>query len=170
MLVTTTGSKLWRFGYRFDDKQKLLAIGQYPIVSLADARAKRDDARKLLAEGIDPSVERKAERRNARIARTWAHRRAAPSERLRSAAEKSRSTSGLNFPCRRPALDMADLLQLSEFDPEGPSQPRPRQNTYVGGPGVERPVTAFKKRSDKTKLFKTAPPAGRKRIRYRARP
>ena len=69
MLVTTTGSKLWRYAYNFDAKQKLLSMGQYPIVSLADARARRDDARKLLADGIDPSVERKAERRNARIAR-----------------------------------------------------------------------------------------------------
>jgi len=69
MLVTTTGSKLWRFGYRFDAKQKLLARGQYPVTSLADARIKRDDAKKLLAEGIDPSADRKEERRNARIAR-----------------------------------------------------------------------------------------------------
>ncbi|MGJ5155349.1 tyrosine-type recombinase/integrase [Bradyrhizobium sp. HKCCYLR1023] len=69
MLVTTTGSKLWRFAYRYDGKQKLLAIGPYPIVSLVDARAKRDDAKRLLAADIDPSVERKAERRQARIAR-----------------------------------------------------------------------------------------------------
>jgi Arm DNA-binding domain len=69
MLVTTTGSKLWRFGYRFDSKQKLLSLGQYPVTSLVDARIKRDTAKKLLAEGIDPSVERKEERRNARIAR-----------------------------------------------------------------------------------------------------
>jgi len=69
MLVTATGSKLWRFGYRFDAKQKLLALGQYPVTSLADARIKRDDAKKLLAEGIDPSADRKEERRNARIAR-----------------------------------------------------------------------------------------------------
>jgi hypothetical protein len=38
MLVTTTGSQLWRFGYRYDGKQKLLAIGPYPIISLLDAR------------------------------------------------------------------------------------------------------------------------------------
>jgi integrase len=70
MLVTTAGSKLWRYSYRFDAKQKLLAIGPYPLISLADARIKRDDAKKLLAEGIDPSVERKAERRDSRIARS----------------------------------------------------------------------------------------------------
>jgi hypothetical protein len=55
--------------YNFDSKQKLLALGQYPVTSLADARIKRDDAKKLLAEGIDPSVNRKEERRNARMAR-----------------------------------------------------------------------------------------------------
>ena len=70
MLVTKTGSKLWRYAYSFDAKQKLLAIGQYPLVSLADARIKRDNAKRLLADGIDPSVERKAERRQARMARS----------------------------------------------------------------------------------------------------
>jgi integrase len=70
MLVTTTGSKLWRYAYNFDAKQKLLALGQYPVISLADARAKRDDAKRFLADGIDPSVERKAERRQARMARS----------------------------------------------------------------------------------------------------
>jgi hypothetical protein len=70
MLVTKTGSKLWRYAYSFDAKQKLLAIGQYPLVSLADARTKRDNAKRLLADGIDPSVERKAERRQARMARS----------------------------------------------------------------------------------------------------
>src|ERR1700760_2897026 len=69
MLVTKTGSKLWRYAYNFDSKQKLLALGQYPLTSLADARIKRDDAKKLLAEGIDPSVNRKEQRRNARMAR-----------------------------------------------------------------------------------------------------
>src|ERR1700761_1565320 len=69
MLVTKTGSKLWRYSYNFDSKQKLLALGQYPVTSLADARIKRDDAKRLLGEGIDPSVNRKEERRNARMAR-----------------------------------------------------------------------------------------------------
>jgi len=50
MLVTKTGSKLWRYAYNFDSKQKLLALGQYPITSLADARIKRDDAKKLYSQ------------------------------------------------------------------------------------------------------------------------
>jgi integrase len=60
MLVQTTGSKLWRLAYRFAGKQKSLALGIYPTVSLADARAERDEAKKLLARGIDPSAQRKA--------------------------------------------------------------------------------------------------------------
>ncbi|HML80030.1 tyrosine-type recombinase/integrase [Geobacter sulfurreducens] len=55
-------SKLWRLKYRFGGKEKLLALGTYPATSLADARDKRDAARKLLASGIDPGEARKAEK------------------------------------------------------------------------------------------------------------
>ncbi len=55
LYISKTGSKLWRMAYRFNNKEKLLSFGEYPIVSLKDARAKRDDAKKLLANGIDPS-------------------------------------------------------------------------------------------------------------------
>jgi integrase len=58
--ITTKGSKLWRFKYRFGGKGKLLALGVYPAVSLAKARQKRDEARELLADGVDPSEHRKA--------------------------------------------------------------------------------------------------------------
>lgn len=55
LLVNPNGSKLWRLAYRFDGKQKTLAFGAYPTVSLADARALRDRAKKALADGIDPA-------------------------------------------------------------------------------------------------------------------
>jgi integrase len=58
--VMPTGGKLWRWKYRFSGKQKRLALGSYPDTSLKDARDKRDDVRKLLANGIDPSEQRKA--------------------------------------------------------------------------------------------------------------
>jgi len=58
--VSPSGGKLWRFKYRFDRKQKLLALGAYPAISLASARDRRDQARKMLAEGIDPGEQRKA--------------------------------------------------------------------------------------------------------------
>lgn len=63
MLVTPQGGRWWRLKYRYGGKAKLLSLGVYPDVSLADARAKRDEARKLIAAGKDPSAERKAESR-----------------------------------------------------------------------------------------------------------
>ena len=62
VLIQPTGSKLWRLAYRFAGKQKTLAIGVYPTVSLEEARRHRDEAKKLLARSIDPSVQRKADR------------------------------------------------------------------------------------------------------------
>ncbi|CAH5760399.1 Prophage integrase IntA [Klebsiella oxytoca] len=60
LLVHPNGSKYWRLRYRFSGKEKMLALGKYPEVSLADARARRDEARKLLANSIDPSENKKA--------------------------------------------------------------------------------------------------------------
>ncbi|MEO8417165.1 MAG: integrase arm-type DNA-binding domain-containing protein [Methylophilaceae bacterium] len=58
--VTSKGGKWWRLKYRFDGKEKSLSFGTYPDVSLADARVKRDQARKLIAAGEDPGEIRKA--------------------------------------------------------------------------------------------------------------
>jgi integrase len=66
VLVQPSGSKLWRLAYRFGGKQKTLALGVYPIVSLEGARRHRDEAKKLLARSIDPSVKRKADRHAGR--------------------------------------------------------------------------------------------------------
>jgi integrase len=60
--VTEKGGKLWRFKYRFGGKYKLLALGVYPEISLLDARQKRDEVRRQLAKGIDPSAIRKAQK------------------------------------------------------------------------------------------------------------
>jgi integrase len=62
LLVSPHGSKLWRLAYRFGGKQKTLAFGTYPVVSLADARQKREAAKKLLAVGIDPSQQAKLDK------------------------------------------------------------------------------------------------------------
>src|SRR5690606_22621245 len=58
--VTPSGGRLWRLKYRLDGKEKRLALGAYPEVSLAEARDGRDDARKLLAKGHDPGAAKKA--------------------------------------------------------------------------------------------------------------
>ena len=68
LLVNPNASKLWRFRYRFDGKQKMIGLGSYPDVSLAIARDKRGEARKLVASGIDPSQKRKDDRRIAAVA------------------------------------------------------------------------------------------------------
>ena len=60
LLVQPSGSKLWRWKYRFLGKEKLMALGAYPEVSLAQARDATDAARKQLAAGTDPMAERKA--------------------------------------------------------------------------------------------------------------
>ncbi len=62
-LLIKSAGKYWRMGYRFAGKQKTLALGVYPAVSLAKARQRREAARKLLAEGIDPSVAKSQEKR-----------------------------------------------------------------------------------------------------------
>ncbi len=62
LLVNPRGSKLWRFKYRFNGKEKLLALGAFPEISLKQARDRREKARQQLANGIDPSQVRKTEK------------------------------------------------------------------------------------------------------------
>jgi integrase len=80
LLVTPSGGKWWRFKYRREGKEKLLSLGTFPDTSLADARERRDGARKLVAAGQDPSAQRKAKKKEARskeensfeaVAREW---------------------------------------------------------------------------------------------------
>ena len=88
LLVHTNGSKYWRMAYRFDGKQKTLALGVYPEVSLRMARERRDEARQLIANGTDPSELRKAEKitlseaKQKEEAEAEAKRQAAEVERL----------------------------------------------------------------------------------------
>ncbi len=62
LLITPSGGKLWRLKYRFNDKEKKIALGSYPAISLSDARKRREEARKLLANGVDPGEVRKAQK------------------------------------------------------------------------------------------------------------
>ncbi|HBW3142528.1 TPA: tyrosine-type recombinase/integrase [Klebsiella pneumoniae] len=71
--VVPSGSRYWRMKYRFNGKEKRMAFGVYPAVSLAQARALRDEAKKKLAEGIDPSFAKKEEKlvRDVRLNNTF---------------------------------------------------------------------------------------------------
>ena len=83
--VAPAGGKWWRLKYRYGGIEKRISLGVYPEISLADAREKRDAARKLLAAGIDPGAQRKADKREAEgrsvssfeaVAREWYGRQA----------------------------------------------------------------------------------------------
>ncbi|HGA9036599.1 TPA: tyrosine-type recombinase/integrase [Salmonella enterica subsp. enterica serovar Java] len=84
LLIEPNGSKGWRLRYRFAGKAKLMSLGTYPNVALADARMARDEAKKLIAGGIDPAEVRKAKKREIEsrfgntfegIAREWYEKR-----------------------------------------------------------------------------------------------
>ena len=60
--VSKSGSKLWRMAYDFNGKENTLSFGKYPAVTLAQARQRRAEAKALLAQGIDPSAQKKADK------------------------------------------------------------------------------------------------------------
>lgn len=63
--VTPKGSKLWRLKYRFLGKQKKLSIGKYPIITLSEARNQRDEAKRILSQGLDPCAVKQNLKQNA---------------------------------------------------------------------------------------------------------
>ncbi|MHA0730990.1 Arm DNA-binding domain-containing protein, partial [Escherichia coli] len=62
LLVHPNGSRYWRLRYRILGKEKTLALGVYPEVSLSEARTKREEARKLISEGVDPCEQKRAKK------------------------------------------------------------------------------------------------------------
>lgn len=102
--VAPTGGKWWRLKYRFAGKEKRLSLGVYPTVTLRDAREKRDAARKLLANAIDPSVERRIQKASRieraansfeTVAREWFAKRS-PNLAIRTAAASCEPWSGMS--------------------------------------------------------------------------
>jgi integrase len=73
LMVHPNGSKYWRLQYRFDGKQKMLALGIYPEISLSEARQRRDEAKRQVANAIDPSEQKKVEKqaRKATVENTF---------------------------------------------------------------------------------------------------
>ena len=101
LLVTPEGSRLWHLAYRFVGKQKTLALGPYPVVTLAMAREAKVEAKRLLAQGVDPSEKRKADRRAAAAARTfgevadeWFDTKREPEEKSEATLKRDRWLKG----------------------------------------------------------------------------
>lgn len=65
--VAPSGSKLWRYRYRFNGSAKMLALGTYPAVTLLRASQMRDESRQLLIDGIDPDEQKKASKQAQRV-------------------------------------------------------------------------------------------------------
>ena len=85
--VLTTGSKVWRYNYRLHGKQKTFTIGEYPDTSLSEARTSKDEAKKLVSAGIDPSQQKQIQKKSLQensfqeIAKVWlAHQKSEWSE------------------------------------------------------------------------------------------
>ncbi len=117
--VFPNGSKLWRLKYRMAGKEKRLALGAYPEITLAEARKRRDSARRQIDEGIDPSIARKRAKAAAMVS---AHDSFDPIAReyIEKMAKEGRAEATL-----RKARWFADLLQpaigtmpVSEVDPQ----------------------------------------------------
>jgi hypothetical protein len=66
LFVTPNGTKAWRLAYRYNGKQKSLSLGLYPVVTLGEARNRRERAKMQLRDGIDPSAQRKLDKVTAR--------------------------------------------------------------------------------------------------------
>ena len=121
VLVRPTGSKLWRLKYRFNKKEQLLSLGIYPDVSLAKARDRRDECRKLLADGINPSGHRKAAKDDSTpetfetVAREW-HKKQVPIWTPKHALNIESRLTRLVYPAlgKRPIADVQgpDLLAM----------------------------------------------------------
>jgi len=99
LLIAPSGSKPWRLKYRFGGQEKLLSFGAYPTISLKDARERRDEARKLLANHVDRG-EKKSERKSLRR-----YRRATLSEILPENFWTNSKRKGLLRPRRSGMID-----------------------------------------------------------------
>jgi integrase len=142
--VFPTGSKLWRYKYRYIGKEKRLALGAYPHVKLAEARRKRDAARLQLDSGLDPSLERKRAKANRRagaintfgsIAAEYIRKR--EDEGLATAtAEKLRWFTSLLEPISSLALDDIDpqllLAPLKRLEARGRHETAKKSLSFAG--------------------------------------
>jgi len=141
LLINPSGSKLWRLKYRWEGKEKLLALGAYPDVSLKAARTKRDELRAQLAAGIDPGAVRKAEKLATAdtfeaIAREWHATHAAKWSTGHASDILARMEKNL-FPWlgERPLIELKApeiLAVLRRTEARGAPIPAQRALQYVG--------------------------------------
>ncbi|WP_454825922.1 tyrosine-type recombinase/integrase [Paraburkholderia xenovorans] len=145
LLVSPAGGKLWRFKYRFGGKERLLALGAYPEVSLVEARDAREDARRLLSRSIDPSSAKREARHHAKhiagdsfeaIAREYLEKRGALWSAKYTASVLLRLESDV-FPTlgARPISEVTapDVLEvLRKIESRGAAEQARRAHQHIG--------------------------------------
>lgn len=157
LMITPSGGKLWRMKYRYAGKEKLLSFGAYPTISLSDARAMRDDAKKLLANDQDPAevkrtaklqLEIAAENSFEAVAREWLKSRYFSELVESTRTKKQRQLEQYVFPWigKRPIaeLNAPDILRIVQ---------------RIEGLGY--PEVAFKTKNSIGQVFRFAVQAGR---------
>jgi integrase len=134
LLVSPQGSKLWRLSFRFDGKQKTLALGSYPITSLGDARKKRDAAKKLLATNMDPTQQAKLDklRRQMSNATTFD---AVADDFLRKAEQEGKATATMTkkrwlIDLARPDIGYRPVAEISSAEVLVPLRKVESQGNY----------------------------------------
>ena len=125
--IAATGSKLWRLAYRFEGKQKTMALGAYPAVSLSDVRVSAGEARKLLSKGIDPMAQKASDKQAAGVANANSFEAVArqwwavwgPAKSPRHAAYVLRRLEADVFPVigKRPiaSIEAPELVRMAEL-------------------------------------------------------
>lgn len=120
LLVKANGSRLWQYGYRHGGKQRLLSLGQYPVVSLAAAREKHMEARRLLDEGIDPAARKQADKQGSTfedVALRWLeHWRSGVTERHAGMVERRMRADLLPVLGARQVacIEAADVVEMAK--------------------------------------------------------
>ena len=119
--VRTTGNKYWRFRYRFKQQQKMMALGEYPLISLSDARLARDEIRIKLHKGIDPITELQEKREEKKrievhmfslVVDEWYETR----QKGRIAAKTRERTESLINKDIKPQIGNMDIRDLKSLD------------------------------------------------------
>ncbi len=145
LLVNPDGSKYWRLSYSYGGKEKTLSLGTYPLIPLTRARQRRDEARRLVAEGVDPSAHRKAQREAltatvvnsfGAVVQAWeADDMAANSDEYRSTVRRMLERDVLPYLGERPLVEIKtrDLIVVfDQIQQRGVEETARRARTIVG--------------------------------------
>ncbi len=154
--VAKSGSKLWRFRYRFNGKPRILALGKYPEVSLKEARLKLVEARKAVSDGIDPGKQRKRDKQAAKLGAANTFGKIAEEYIENKMINEGRAASTI-----KKAKWFLELLEPVASDPLAEIKPQDVYAVLKRLEGAGKHETAKKCRSFASRVFRYAVATGR---------